>query len=93
MMLFYNRKIFTAVFLAVIFLATAVRAGNEGQEDLDKATEAKLSATTLTDLGEVISLTESALKKGLDKSNTEFANKLLVSALGATGNGGNGDDF
>ncbi len=40
-----------------------------------------MSATTITDWGEVIRLTESALEKGLDKPNTEFANKLLAATL------------
>lgn len=80
-MFFHNQKIFTAVFLTVTCTAGAAWAANEGQDELDKATEAKLSATTVTDLGEVIRLAESALQKGLDKSNTEFANKLLASTL------------
>ena len=56
-------------------------AGNEGQEDLDKATQAKLNVKTLTDLAKVIDLCESALKKGLDEDNTQFAKKLLASTL------------
>ena len=58
-----------------------IYAASEGQEDLDKATEAKLIATTISDLGEVVRLAESALEKGLDQPNTEFANKLLASTL------------
>jgi tetratricopeptide (TPR) repeat protein len=80
-MRFRNQIIFTAILLALAFSAAPVWAADDGQEDLDKATEAKLSATTLTDLGKVIRLTENALQKGLDKSNTEFANKLLASTL------------
>ena len=80
-MSFNNKKIFTLLIIAAAFSAGAVRAADNGQEDLDKATELKLSATTVTDWGEVIRLTESALQKGLDKSNTEFANKLLASTL------------
>jgi tetratricopeptide (TPR) repeat protein len=80
-MFFQSRKIFTAIIFAMTISAGTARAANDGQEDLDKATEAKLSAATLTDLGEVIRLAESALQKGLDKSNTEFANKLLASTL------------
>jgi tetratricopeptide (TPR) repeat protein len=81
----FRQSIFTAMILAVTFSATAVRADNQGQEDLDKATEAKLSATTISDLGEVIRLLESALQKGLNKSNSEFANKMLASALAQRG--------
>ena len=56
-------------------------AENEGQADLDKATQQKLGAQTPADLTEVIQLCEGALKKGLDKGNTAFANDLMASAL------------
>jgi tetratricopeptide (TPR) repeat protein len=69
-------RLLVALFAALLYAATA-RAENEGQEDLDRATEAKLSAESPNDLDEVIRLCQSALKSGLDKSNTEFANKLL----------------
>ena len=68
------------VVLAALVAGTAC-ADSEGQEDLDKATDAKLSATTISDLGEVVRLAESALEKGLDEANTDFANKLLASTL------------
>jgi len=80
-MSFNYKKIFALLIIAAVFSAAAARAADNGQEDLDKATELKLSATTVTDWGEVIRLTESALQKGLDKSNTEFANKLMASTL------------
>lgn len=67
--------------VVLLLAAVSVQAANEGQDDLDKATETKLNATTISDLGEVIRLTEGALKKGLDEGNTEFANKLLASTL------------
>lgn len=70
--------------LLVALLASAAApafAANEGQDDLDKATDTKLNATTISDLAEVIRLAESALNKGLDESNTEFANRLLASTL------------
>ena len=54
---------------------------NPGQDDLDKATEQQLSIKQLDDVEKVIKLCESALKKGLDKDNTEFAKKLLVNSL------------
>lgn len=73
------RSLLSVVLL--VLAAVAARAADEGQDDLDKATDTKLNATTITDLGEVIRLTESALKKGLDEGNTEFANKLLASTL------------
>lgn len=56
-------------------------AEDKGQEDLDKATQAKLAARTLTDLAEVVRLAESALEKGLDKDNEPFAKQLLASTL------------
>ena len=63
------------------FGAGPVWAASEGQEDLDKAADVKLNAVTISDLSEVIRLSESALKKGLDKANVDFANKLLASTL------------
>ncbi len=80
-MFFLRQNISTALILAVVFSVTTVWAENEGQEDLDKAAEAKLSAGTISDLGEVIRLIESALQKGLDESNAAFAKKLLASAF------------
>ena len=64
-----------------LLLAPPVRAENEGQSDLDQAIETKLGAETLTELGKVIELCESALEKGLDTGNTEFCKKLLASTL------------
>ncbi len=52
---------------------------NKGQADFDAAIEAKLTATTLSDLGEVIRLFESALEKGLDEANAKDAKLLLAS--------------
>ena len=65
--------------LAGIVAADRVLAENEGLDDLDRATELKLTYGTLTDLGEVIRLSESALEKGLDEDNTRFATQLLAS--------------
>ena len=63
------------------FSVVSARAAGEGQDDLDKATEAKLSAETVSDLGEVIRLGESSLKKGLDDENTAFAKAIVAAAL------------
>ncbi len=67
------------------FLLTAlvapVAAENEGQADLDKATQQKVAAETLDDLGEVIDHVDTALEKGLDKDNTKFAKQLLEASL------------
>jgi tetratricopeptide (TPR) repeat protein len=61
--------------------AGEARAENEGQADLDRATEVKLAAKTASDLADVIRLLEGALEKGLDEENTRFANSLLASTL------------
>jgi len=71
-------------FLSLILaasLAGSAFAEGAGQDDLDRATDVKLNAKTLSDLSEVIRLCESALEKGLDEGNAEFANKLLASTL------------
>ena len=60
-------------------------AANEGQDDLDRATQAKINAKTLSDLSEVIRLCESALAKGLDEDNAKFAKELLASTLSQRG--------
>jgi tetratricopeptide (TPR) repeat protein len=49
-----------------------------GQADLDRAVLLKVEAKSLRELGEVIRLCESALKKGLDPDNADFARKLLA---------------
>ncbi|MFO0897710.1 MAG: tetratricopeptide repeat protein [Pirellulales bacterium] len=67
--------------LCLVFASAPVRAANEGQADLDEATEAKLSAENLEDLGNVIKLAQRALEKGLDDSNKAFANELLAASL------------
>lgn len=69
-------------------LASSAFAENEGLDDLDKATQQKVTAESLDDLNEVIDdlnevidRLETALEKGLDAPNTEFAQQLLVSSL------------
>lgn len=72
--------------LGVLLLAAApVRAENEGMPDLEEAMAAKIDAQTLTDFGKVIRLCESALEKGLDESNREFAQQLLAATLSQRG--------
>jgi tetratricopeptide (TPR) repeat protein len=70
-----------AAFAALAFAAGRASASGEGQADLDKATEKKVSAESLADLEEVVTLCESALKKGLDDENTKFARQLLTATL------------
>lgn len=45
---------------------------------LDKATTAKLTADSLSDLAQVIRLLEKAIEKGLDASGKQFAQELLA---------------
>jgi tetratricopeptide (TPR) repeat protein len=66
---------------ATVALATTAYAQNEGQEDLDKATQLKVTAETLDDLNEVIDRLDTAIEKGLDEENAQFAENLLVSSL------------
>jgi tetratricopeptide (TPR) repeat protein len=68
-----------AALAALSFVAVA--ADKPGQADLDQATDLQITAETLGDLEKVIKLAESALEKGLDKEQQEFAKKLLASAL------------
>src|SRR3954463_15708753 len=78
------RFVTTASLVACFLLAAIampVIAENEGQADLDKATQLKVSAETLDDLNEVVDRADSALEKGLDADNKKFAEQLLVSAL------------
>ena len=75
-----------ALAISLGVLSGIAQAGNEGQEDLDKATKANINAKTLSDLAEVIRLCEGALAKGLDEENTSIAKSLLASALCQRGN-------
>src|SRR5262245_20975334 len=75
------RRLPTLVALFLFSLAATARADNEGQADLDKATELQIAAETLGEMEQVIKLAESALAKGLDKEQTEFAKKLLGATL------------
>lgn len=71
-----------AAFVALTAAAAPARgAGSEGQEDLDKATKLKMTATSMKDLAEVIRLCENARKKGLDPDNDTFAKSILASTL------------
>lgn len=68
--------------IAAMFLAAGTcLADGEGQADLDKAIQTKLTAQTLVELGTVIDLCQSALDKGLDDGNEAFCKELLSSTL------------
>ena len=62
-------------------IGTAPRLADEGQADLDKALDLKISATTLEQLAEVAALCEKAIEKGLGKENEVLARQLLVGSL------------
>jgi tetratricopeptide (TPR) repeat protein len=62
-------------------IAASARAENDGQEDLDKAIELKVTAEDMEDLGQVVDKLDDAIDKGLDKENEEIAKQLLVSTL------------
>lgn len=66
---------------AVLLLPVAVWAAGEGQKDYDEASEKQLTAESLGDLEKVITLCESAIKKGLDKEYEGIAKQLLASTL------------
>ncbi len=69
------------VFVVGLALAVRIAAAEDGQADLDKATDLKLKAATLQELGEVATLCEQAIKKGLNPDDEAFAKKLLTGAL------------
>jgi hypothetical protein len=67
---------------ALVSLSTAAQAADKpGQADLDMAADLQVTAETLGDLEKVIKLAESALEKGLDKDQEDFAKKMLAAAL------------
>ena len=77
----------TAWKLALIFAlglgwnARLALAEGEGQEDLDEALRIKVTAENLRDLNQVIEHLESAIEKGLDVENSDFAEGVLVESL------------
>ena len=74
-----------AVALAFFSLAAAspgARAEGEGQADFDEALRIKVIADGgLGELNQVIELLESALEKGLDVENSDFAEQVLSESL------------
>ncbi len=76
----------TACCLFLVAQCKVSFAENEGLEDLDKATQLKVTAQSLDDLNEVVDRLETALEKGLDDENTKFAEQLLVASLLQRGN-------
>ncbi|MHB8903127.1 MAG: tetratricopeptide repeat protein [Thermoguttaceae bacterium] len=72
-------RVVCLVWFIVAAVAAGARGQNPGLEDLDRATELKLTARSLNDLAEVIRRCESALEKGLDGDHRPFAEQLLAS--------------
>lgn len=60
---------------------------SDGQADLDKATQLKLTARDGKQINDVIQLLASAMKKGLDEENNAFAKQMLASTLMERGQG------
>jgi len=70
-----------AVIAALSFSSSLTAADKPGQADLDQATDLQITAETLGELEKVVKLAESALEKGLDKEQQDFAKKLLAATL------------
>ncbi|HZL86806.1 MAG TPA: tetratricopeptide repeat protein [Pirellulaceae bacterium] len=77
-----RRFAFAAAFVGFLSVLTSLaRAEGEGQADLDAATDLQVGAESLADLEKVSDLIESALKKGLDKGQQDFARRMLAATL------------
>ncbi len=69
-----------AVVLAAVLHQTS-RADSPGLEFLDDAMRAKINATGLQDLNQVIDLLQKSLDKGLDEEDSAFAESMMSDAL------------
>lgn len=77
-----RRMIYLAIVAALVLVrAPHAWAEGEGQADLDAAADLQVGAESLADLEKVTSLIESALKKGLDKGQEDFAKRMLAATL------------
>ena len=65
----------------VLAAGSVALAEEDGQADLDRATEVKLSAKNFDDLQEVIRLCHKALDAGLEAESNMFATELLAGTL------------
>ena len=65
----------------ILSFALSALADSPGQKDLDEATDLQLTAETNADLEKIIALGESALTKGLEPKQEEFAKKMLAATL------------
>jgi tetratricopeptide (TPR) repeat protein len=79
----YRKNLFVHLPCALLLVAIAgtALAENEGQDNLDRATQLKVTAQSMDDLSEVVDQLETALEKGLDEDNTAFAQQLLTATL------------
>ncbi|WP_428307616.1 tetratricopeptide repeat protein [Lacipirellula sp.] len=67
--------------VSLVVSAPTVRAEGNGQEDFDEAMRVKVTAEDMGDLNKVVELLESAIQKGLDVDNNDFAEEMLVETL------------
>lgn len=73
--------------LGIVLVAVTIGASgtawadSPGRQDLDDAMRAKVNAEGLPQLNEVIDLLESALDKGLDAEDSDFAETMMSDAL------------
>jgi tetratricopeptide (TPR) repeat protein len=75
------RIVLSLSWFLILAISAPVRAENEGLDDLDKATQLKVTAQNLEDLNEVVDRLDTAIEKGLDQENSEFAQQLLTATL------------
>ncbi|MAT67994.1 MAG: hypothetical protein CMJ58_00555 [Planctomycetaceae bacterium] len=70
-----------AILLLSTVSASAAWAEGPGQEDLDEAMRVRIVAEDLRDINRTIELLQSALDKGLDVDNSDFAEMMLSETL------------
>ena len=76
-----RNRLYLLLCLAAALVATPGYAQQPGQEDLDRATELRLSAKSPQDLQQVAQLCEAAIRKGLDEEDKKFAKQLGAGAM------------
>ena len=73
--------VFTVSFFLSAWVLFAQETDNPGLQSLDQATDEKLKASSIDDLGKVIALCERAKKEGLSGDNLLYCDQLLGSTL------------
>ena len=76
-----TKLVSSLMLLALLAPATPLFAQEEGLEDLEKATDLKLDASSLRDLDQVVRLCETAMEKGLGEDSSKFAKELMLGTL------------